>query len=97
MARKFEIIAIFPNGKKAKVETHKNIKTAQAAVDAMNNKNKNDLALGAGFPQGVPTYNIMERQVNMKIKGSTYHKEKEGGADERKLLALLVGRQCNGL
>jgi hypothetical protein len=56
--KKFEIWAKFEDGVEAKVETHKSLKSAQAAVDAMNNHNRNDLACGYGFPHGVPTYEI---------------------------------------
>lgn len=59
--KKIEIWAIFPDGIKAKVETHKNKKNAQAAVDAMNWKNKNDMECGGGFPHGLPLYEIIER------------------------------------
>lgn len=58
MKKSFEIWAIFPDGIKAKVETHKNIKNAQDAIDAMNNSNRRDLAEGYGFPHGVPCYII---------------------------------------
>lgn len=56
--KKFEIWANFPDGISVKVETHSNIKSAQNAIDAMNNSNKNDIAEGYGFPHGVPTYTI---------------------------------------
>lgn len=55
---KYEIWAEFNNGLTAKVETHKSAQSAQAAVDAMNSKNNNDLRTGYGFPHGVPTYRI---------------------------------------
>ena len=58
---KIEIWAIFPDGIKAKVETHKNAKTAQAAVDAMEWKNQNDSKIGYGFPHGLPRYENIER------------------------------------
>lgn len=56
--RKFQIWATFPDGIRVKVESHKSMKAAQAAVDAMNHKIQNDLAIGYGFPHGVPTYSI---------------------------------------
>ena len=56
--KKFEIWATFEDGIEAKVETHKTIKSAQAAIDAMNHQNRRDLAEGYGFPHGVPTYTI---------------------------------------
>lgn len=58
MARKFEIWATFENGKSVKVEVHKNLRSAQSAVDAMDHKNRIDLACGYGFPCGLPTYSI---------------------------------------
>lgn len=56
--KKFEIWATFENGLTVKVETHKTIKAAQSAIDAMNAHNRNDIATGNGFPYGVPTYTI---------------------------------------
>lgn len=56
--KKFEIIATFENGKSVKVETHKTMKSAQNAIDAMNAHNAVELANGCGFPYGVPTYSI---------------------------------------
>ena len=56
--KKFEIWAEFENGMTAKVETHKSMRNAESAVDAMNCKNANDVAQGYGFPYGVPTYSI---------------------------------------
>lgn len=56
--KRFEIWATFENGMTAKVETHKRMKSAELAVDAMNCKNLNDVAQGYGFPCGVPTYSI---------------------------------------
>lgn len=56
--KKIEIWAQFEDGLEVKVEIHKNLKTAQNAIDAMNNNNRNDLAAGYGFPHGVPTYII---------------------------------------
>lgn len=58
MTKKFEIWATFENGKTVKVEVHKSLRSAQAAIDAMNNRNRNDLAEGYGFPCGVPSYSI---------------------------------------
>ena len=46
------------NGMTAKVETHKRMKNAENAVDAMNCRNRADIAQGYGFPCGVPTYSI---------------------------------------
>ena len=54
--KKFEVWAKFEDGIEAKVEIHKSFKAAQAAIDAMDNKNRNDLANGYGFPHGIPTY-----------------------------------------
>ena len=56
--KKYEIWARFEDGLEVKVEIHKSAKTAQTAIDAMNNKNRNDLMVGYGFPHGVPTYTI---------------------------------------
>lgn len=56
--KSFEIWARFEDGIEVKVETHKNLKCAQNAIDAMNNHNRNDVAYGYGFPHGVPTYEI---------------------------------------
>lgn len=56
--KRFEIWASFKDGLTVRVESHKTMKAAQAAVDAMNNHNKNDLAVGCGFPRGVPAYTI---------------------------------------
>lgn len=56
--KKFEIWASFPDGLNVKVETHKNIKAAQNAIDAMNNSNKREIAEGYGFPHGIPSYSI---------------------------------------
>lgn len=56
--KKFEIWAKFEDGTEVKVESHKNLKCAQNAVDAMNNHNRNDLACGCGFLYGVPVYEI---------------------------------------
>ena len=56
--KKFEIWATFEDGLEVKVETHRTAKTAQTAIDAMNNRNRRDLAVGYGFPHGVPTYSI---------------------------------------
>lgn len=58
MAKRFEIWATFENGKEVRMETHKTMKSAQAAVDAMDNRNQRDLAEGYGFPCGVPAYSI---------------------------------------
>lgn len=60
--KRFEIWAEFTDGIETKVETHKSIKRAQNAVDAMNAENRNDIACGYGFPHGVPTYTIRESQ-----------------------------------
>ncbi len=56
--KKFEIWAKFEGGLEVKVEIHKTLKSAQAAVDAMNRANRNDLAEGYGFPHGIPAYII---------------------------------------
>ena len=56
--KKFEIWATFENGLTVKVETHKSKEAAQSAIDAMNNHIKNDLAVGYGYPYGIPTYTI---------------------------------------
>lgn len=56
--KKFEIWATFEDGIECKVETHKNKKRAELAIEAMNAKNKNDFAIGYGFPHGVPVYSI---------------------------------------
>ena len=56
--KRFEIWAMFEDGTETKVETHKSIKSAQAAIDAMNNHNRIDAAIGSGFPHGIPTYVI---------------------------------------
>lgn len=56
--KRFEIWAEFTDGIETKVETHKNVKRAQNAVDAMNAANRNDIACGYGFPHGVPHYRI---------------------------------------
>lgn len=56
--KKFEIWAQFPDGSEAKVETHKSVKGAQAAIDAMNNHNRVEASIGYGFPHGIPTYTI---------------------------------------
>lgn len=58
MAKKFTIYANFENGMKVRMEAHKTLRSAQAAVDAMDAHNRNDLAQGYGFPYGVPTYTI---------------------------------------
>lgn len=54
----FEIWALFENGMEVKVETRKSLKSAQAAIDAMDRANLNDIAEGYGFPYGVPAYII---------------------------------------
>lgn len=56
--KKFEIWAKFEDGLEVKVETHTSVKRAQNAIDAMNNHNRNDVAVGYGFPHGIPTYTI---------------------------------------
>ena len=56
--KRFEVWAIFPNGKEVKVETHKSERSARSAIGAMNAHNLNDLKAGCGFPHGVPTYEI---------------------------------------
>lgn len=56
--KRFEIWANFPNGKTAKVETHRNLNRAQIAADAMNHANKRDIAEGYRFPDGCPVYTI---------------------------------------
>ena len=60
--KRFEIWAEFTDGIETKVETHKNVKRAQNAVDAMNAENRRDLAEGYGFPHGVPAYTIRVSQ-----------------------------------
>ena len=62
--KRFEIWAKFEDGLEAKVETHKSIKTAQNAIDAMNRHNRVDAAVGCGFPHGMPTYTIIQRVVS---------------------------------
>lgn len=57
---RFEIWAKLPSGKKVKVETHKALKAASVAVDAMNRHNQYELSIGYGFPAGVPAYSIRE-------------------------------------
>lgn len=56
--KKFEIWATFEDGLVVKVEAHKTAKNAQTAIDAMTNRDRRDLAVGYGFPHGVPTYSI---------------------------------------
>ena len=58
MKKKFEVWAIFPNGKEVKVETHTVKRNAQIAIDAMDRHNQYELSIGYGFPHGVPTYEI---------------------------------------
>lgn len=60
--KRFEIWAEFLDGIETKVETHKSVKRAQNAVDAMNAANRNDTACGYGFPHGVPAYTIRVSQ-----------------------------------
>ena len=56
--KKFEIWAKFEDGIEVMVETHKTLKNAENAVDAMNRRNEYELSIGYGFPYGVPTYTI---------------------------------------
>lgn len=56
--KKFEIWASFEDGIEVKVETHKTMRCAQSAIDAMEHANKLDIAEGYGFPHGVPVYSI---------------------------------------
>ena len=56
--KKFEIWAKFEDGIEVMVETHKTLKNAENAVDAMNHRNEYELSIGYGFPRGVPTYTI---------------------------------------
>ena len=58
MKKTFEIWATFEDGIEVRVETHKTLKNAQAAVDAMNHRNEYELSIGYGFPHGVPAYEI---------------------------------------
>lgn len=58
--KRFEIWAQFDDGITAKVETHKSAEHAQAAIDAMENEDRNDLACSYGFPHGIPAYSIKE-------------------------------------
>ena len=62
--KKFEIWAKFEDGIEVMVEIHKNIDCARNAVDAMNGRNRNDLACGYGFPHGVPTYYLLAKSDN---------------------------------
>ncbi len=55
---RFEIWATFEDGIEALVEVHKTRRSAESAIGAMNAHNRNDIALGAGFPHGVPIYEI---------------------------------------
>jgi hypothetical protein len=61
--KRFEIWASFEDGITAKVETHKSMKSAKIAIDAMNHANKRDIAEGYGFTHGVPVYTIKERTI----------------------------------
>lgn len=58
MKKRYEVWATFEDGLTVKVETHKRLRDAQNAIDAMNAHNQNDLRCGGGFPHGVPTYTI---------------------------------------
>lgn len=60
--KKFEIVAMFPDGMEAVIERHSSLKRANSAVDAMNNHNRNDAAVGYGFPHGVPAYTVRVSQ-----------------------------------
>lgn len=59
-SNRFEVWAIFPDGIETRVETHKSLKSAAAAVSAMDHENERDLAEGYGFPHGVPQYIIVK-------------------------------------
>lgn len=55
--KKVEIWARFEKaGIEIYMETARNAEAAEIAIRAMNNRNKNDLAEGYGFPMGVPQY-----------------------------------------
>ena len=56
--KKFEIWAKFEDGIEVMVETHKTLKNAENAVEAMNHRNEYELSIGYGFSHGVPTYTI---------------------------------------
>lgn len=58
MKKRYEVWATFEDGLTVKVETHKRLRDAQNAIDAMNARNQNDLRCGGGFPHGVPQYSI---------------------------------------
>ncbi len=58
--KRYEVWACFPDGIKAKVESHASRKSARNAVDAMNSANRHEVAEGYGFPHGVPSYVIVE-------------------------------------
>lgn len=60
--KKFEIVAKFPDGMTAVVERSSSLQRAKNAVDAMNNRNRNDAAVGYGFPHGMPEYIIQAAQ-----------------------------------
>ena len=55
---RYEIWATFEDGITARVESHKSMRNAEAAIGAMEHMNRADLADGCGFPHGVPTYSI---------------------------------------
>lgn len=55
--KKVEIWARFEKaGIERYMETARSIEAAESAIGAMNNRNKNELAEGYGFPMGVPEY-----------------------------------------
>lgn len=60
--KKFEIVAMFSDGMEAVIERHSSLKRASSAVDAMNNHNRNDAAVGYGFPHGMPEYIVRAAQ-----------------------------------
>nr|DAK68932.1 MAG TPA: hypothetical protein [Caudoviricetes sp.] len=53
---------MFPDGTEAVIEHHSSLKRANGAVDAMNNHNRNDAAVGYGFPHGMPEYIVRAAQ-----------------------------------
>ena len=58
MKKRYEIWATFEDGIEAKVEEHKTVKEAEAAIRIMNRQNEYELKIGYGFPHGVPVYEI---------------------------------------
>ena len=59
--KRYEVWAKFNDGLNVLVETHKTENNARAAVDAMNNQNRRDIAEGYGFTHGVPKYYIVKQ------------------------------------